>query len=64
MNKWKKLFFLSLVLLLFTIPITTAFANDISADDQDRTLSPYFFIEDGDPTADKFPLKETNVIGI
>ncbi len=62
MNKLKNLFYLSLVLLLFTIPITTVFADDLSADDRDRTLSPYFFIEDGDPTMDKFPLKETDVI--
>ena len=28
----------------------------------DVTLSPYFFIEDGDPSMDQFPLKETNVV--
>jgi Ca-activated chloride channel homolog len=27
--------------------------------DQDRTLSPYFFVENGDPAVDKLPLKET-----
>jgi Ca-activated chloride channel family protein len=62
MNKLKNLFYLSLVLLLFTIPTTTVFADDLSEDDQDRTLAPYFFIEDGDPSVDKFPLKETDVI--
>lgn len=62
MNKLKNLFYLSLVLLLFTIPTTTVFADDLSSDDQDRTLAPYFFIEDGDPSVDKFPLKETNVV--
>lgn len=61
MNKLKILFSLGLVLLLFTIPATTVLADDLSADDQDRTLAPYFFIEDGDPSADKFPLKETDV---
>lgn len=61
MNKFKILFSLGLVLLLFTFPATTVFADDLSADDQDRTLAPYFFIEDGDPSADKFPLKETDV---
>lgn len=27
----------------------------------DKTLSPYFFIEKGDPATERFPLKETNV---
>ena len=31
-----------------------------SADD--RTLSPYFFIENGDPAVDQFPLKDTDVL--
>lgn len=39
------------------IPALDSFAE--SADD--RTLSPYFFIEDGDPAVDQFPLKETDV---
>ena len=26
-----------------------------------KTLSPYFYIENGDPSVDRFPLKETNV---
>lgn len=62
MNKFKKLFSLILVLSLFTIPTTTVFADDLSTDDQDQTLAPYFFIEDGDPSVDKFPLKETDVV--
>lgn len=62
MNKLKKLFYLGLVLLLITHSTTTVFADDLSADDQDRTLAPYFFIEGGDPTVDKFPLKETDMI--
>ncbi len=28
----------------------------------DRTLSPYFFVEDGDPSVDRFPLKNTDVV--
>ena len=27
----------------------------------DKTLSPYFFVEGGDPSVDRFPLKETDV---
>lgn len=61
MNKLKNLFYLGLVLLLMTIPATTVFADDLSVDDQDRTLAPYFFIEGSDPSVDKFPLKETDV---
>ncbi len=28
---------------------------------EDKTLSPYFFVENGDPAVDSLPLKETNV---
>jgi Ca-activated chloride channel family protein len=28
---------------------------------EDKTLSPYFFIENGDPSVDQFPLKDTRV---
>ncbi len=28
---------------------------------EDKTLSPYFFVENGDPSVDRLPLKETNV---
>ncbi len=28
---------------------------------EDKTLSPYFFVENGDPSVDSLPLKETNV---
>jgi Ca-activated chloride channel family protein len=31
------------------------------ADDADKTLSPYFLIEGGDPSIDRLPLKETRV---
>ncbi len=27
----------------------------------EKTLSPYFFVEGGDPSLDRFPLKETDV---
>ncbi len=40
------------------VPAADGFAE--SADD--ATLSPYFFIENGDPTLDQFPLKETGVV--
>jgi len=33
-----------------------------AASETDKTLSPYFFIENGDPSLDSFPLKSTNVI--
>jgi Ca-activated chloride channel family protein len=61
MNKFKKLFYLIMVLSLITIPTTTVFADELSADDEEQTLAPYFFVEDGDPSVDKFPLKETDV---
>jgi Ca-activated chloride channel homolog len=43
--------------LLATLP---GVAADAAQDkNQDRTLSPYFFVENGDPAVDKLPLKET-----
>ena len=62
MNKLKNLLCFNLILFLITISTTnTVFADEFSADNQDQTLAPYFFIENGDPSADKFPLKETDV---
>lgn len=61
MSKLKKLFFLNLFLLLLTAPAITVFANDLPEEDQNQILAPYFFIEDGDPSTDQLPLKETDV---
>ena len=50
-------------LLLFgavlLLPLDTAAQNDSPA--ADRTLSPYFFVEGGDPSIDRLPLKDTRV---
>ena len=40
------------------IPALDGFAES----EDDTTLSPYFFIEDGDPAVDQFPLKDTDVV--
>ncbi len=47
-----------LVLGLALLVTRPGFAADPSLD---RTLSPYFFVEDGDPAVDRLPLKETRV---
>jgi Ca-activated chloride channel family protein len=62
MKRSCKAVFLSLGLaLLVALPgaadVTRTDAAQVS--DPDRTLSPYFFIENGDPAVDKLPLKET-----
>jgi hypothetical protein len=41
MYKLKNLLYLVLILFLFTIPTTTVFADDLSADDQDRVPANY-----------------------
>jgi Ca-activated chloride channel family protein len=47
--------------LLFNIALAIS-ATDLYAETGDnRTLSPYFFIDNADPTVDRFPLKKTNV---
>ena len=37
----------------------TLFAN-VEKVEKDKTLAPYFFIENGDPSVDRLPLKETD----
>ena len=41
------------------MPLETAAQSDRAADD--KTLSPYFFVEGGDPAVDRLPLKQTHV---
>ena len=41
------------------VPLEAAAQDDRAADD--KTLSPYFFVEGGDPTVDRLPLKQTHV---
>ncbi len=71
MKRSCKAVFLSLGLaLLVALPgiadVTRTDAAQVS--DPDRTLSPYFFIENGDPAVDKLPLKETradvHIVGV
>ena len=61
MNRsWKVV---TLVLGLALLVARPGSAQDIDQgekqEDEDRTLSPYFFVEDGDPAIDHLPLKET-----
>lgn len=53
---WLCIIFIILIFTLFSTPIYGK-----ESDAEDVTLSPYFFIKDGDTSVDKFPLKETNV---
>ena len=46
-----------LVIGVFTVSAATLCAET----NDDLTLSPYFYIENGDPSVDHFPLKETDV---
>ncbi|UCF03762.1 MAG: VWA domain-containing protein [Deltaproteobacteria bacterium] len=51
-------------MIVIIVTVVTFFLITIAAAEEnqdDRTLSPYFFIEDGDSSVDKFPLKETDV---
>jgi Ca-activated chloride channel family protein len=47
---------LAVLTFLFQLPANAS--NDVS---KDRTLSPYFSVENGDTSVDRFPLKETGV---
>jgi len=53
---------IELVLWVALSILTAGAATAGSADPPgNRTLSPYFFIENGDRSVDRFPLKETDV---
>ena len=58
MKRSFKISFLLLGLALL-IALPGAPAERAQDKDPDRTLSPYFFVENGDPAVDKLPLKET-----
>jgi Ca-activated chloride channel family protein len=60
MNAITRLFALSLSTLLLLFASGTARAK-AAAEPTDKTLSPYFFVEDGDPSVDRLPLKDTSV---
>lgn len=51
-----------LLCFLSLVGALTSTASGYDEDTADLTLSPYFFIEAGDPSLDQFALKETNVM--
>src|SRR4051794_36461394 len=61
-NKNYVRYFSCFVVLLFTSAITAIniTAQTRNETDEDKTLSPYFFVQ-GDPKVDQLPLKDTNV---
>jgi Ca-activated chloride channel family protein len=50
---------IALAICLSFVPVAARAQSDRAA--ADKTLSPYFFVEGGDPTIDRLPLKETRV---
>src|SRR6185312_11079363 len=59
MKRSVKAAFLSLGLMLLVIAHSGAAGEAARPANLDRTLSPYFFVENGDPAVDHLPLKET-----
>lgn len=51
-----------LLCFLFMMGVFSSAAAGFEEATDDLTLSPYFIIENGDPSVDQFPLKETNVM--
>nr|MDA3896119.1 hypothetical protein [Desulfobacteraceae bacterium] len=47
-----------LISLFAALPAVSDEVSDKASND--KILSPYFFIENGDPAVDQFPLKSTN----
>ncbi len=54
-TKWKVILLAMVIAGCCVIPVA------VQATDVNKTLSPYFLIENGDPQVDQFPLKKTNV---
>jgi len=52
---------LGVLLLLVPLTLATPVVADDSDDALERTLSPYFFVEGGDPSVDRLPLLGTTV---
>jgi Ca-activated chloride channel family protein len=50
-----------MVALALALSILAGDARAQSQDQADKTLSPYFFVEGGDPAIDRLPLKDTRV---
>lgn len=65
MKKKKKRICLLLTVLIFSLsyPVSAyAQTNNEESTQEDKTLAPYFVIQNPDSSVDRFPLKETNVI--
>jgi len=58
MLRTRKLTICLLLIIAFISFGTSVYAGG----ENDKTLSPYFFIDGGDPSVDNFPLKSTNVV--
>lgn len=61
MKKPKKWLCFSFVFLLLILNSIIIYAEENDEDSDDKTLAPYFFIENAGSSADQFPLKGTNV---
>lgn len=61
MKKKRKWLCTLLALLIFISGTPTLYAREKDIEDKDSTLAPYFMIKGMDSSADRFPLKATNV---
>lgn len=61
MKRKRKIMSLVAALLVFLTQATAVQAEENNKETEDKTLSPYFYVETKDPETDRFPLKETDV---
>ena len=61
MRKMKHWLCLACTLLIFVSSSFTVHGEEVEEALGDQTLAPYFVIRDGDPSVDRFPLKDTTV---
>ena len=61
MKKKKTLLCMIFTLLIFLMGSSSAYAMEEEDGDEEKVIAPYIIILSGDPSVDRFPLKETSV---
>ena len=61
MKRKKTWLYVCLTLLMLALTPAAVYGGEPDGDTADKTLAPYFFVQDAGQAADQFPLKDTSV---
>ena len=61
MKRKKTWLYVCLTLLMLALTPAAVYGEEPDGDTADKTLAPYFFVQDAGQAADQFPLKDTSV---